>query len=209
MKSLRETIESILFAGLKPSGGRPQVPVAPPPVTRWGRLRERIDLWISGGADPADPLYLTHRTTAQKLRAWSVVAVPLVILVGGAVLVFLTIGNRHDAKEAKDLSPAESAAKLLPNLNDIKIESSSSVDVVEVRVDKSAGVRVVGTVRNKSNHPIASADVTCQVTDANSTQLTSIVFHVENIAPGATKDFSVPLTQQDAAYVLVSDISSR
>lgn len=209
MKRLREMIESVVFAGLKPSGGRPQSPTPPPPDTRWNRLRERIDLWISGGAAPSDPLYLTNRTTAQKLRAWSVVAVPLLILAGGIILTLTIMGSRSEIKQARELSPAEVAAKLLPNLDQIKIDSNHDVDVVEVRLQKGADTRMVGAVKNKTGHAIASADVVCELTDAAGTQLGTLTGHVEDIPPGGTKDFSVPVSRPDAVFVLIRAISSH
>ncbi len=209
--SLRDKIEAVVFAGLKPRGGQPRnseavSPPAPAPSRGW--LRERIDLWISGGADPSDPLYLSNRTAAQKLRAWSVVVVPLVVLVAGGALILTTVAEgRRETKAAKELSPAEFATKLLPNLKDIKIESNHDVDVLEVRVERDSGGRLSGAVKNNTNRPIARADVTCELTDPTGTQVGSVIAHVDDIPPGGTRTFSMPLGQSSASYALVRDIA--
>jgi len=77
--------------GMKPSGD-PKQAVATP-ETRAGRQRARIDKWISGGPAPTDPLYLTNRTWNQKIKTWSVIAVPLLILIGGVALSGATRGT--------------------------------------------------------------------------------------------------------------------
>jgi hypothetical protein len=208
MKSLREKIESIVFAGLKPSGGKVEA-AAPPPDTAMGRLRQRIDKWISGGPAPTDPLYLTNRTMGQKIKSWSVVAVPLVILVGGIALSLSNVLDPPEVKPQKELSPAEVAAKLLPNLKDIKIELNHDIDVVEAKIERSGGVRMVGTVKNKTSKPIAAADLGCDLTDAGGTQLGAVSVHIENIPASGVKSFELPLKQPDASFVLVREITTR
>ena len=48
-----------------------------------------------------------------------------------------------DTKQAKELSNAEIAAKVLPNIKDISIDTNKSVDVLEVRVVKEGGTKMV------------------------------------------------------------------
>jgi hypothetical protein len=203
--NLREKIEAIVFAGLKPSGQKPEAAPAPAD-TAMGRLRQRIDKWLSGGPAPSDPLYLTNRTTAQKIKSWSVVAVPLVILVGGVALSLSNVLDPPDVKPQKELSGAEVAAKLLPNLKDIKIELNHDIDVAEVTVDRNGGVHIVGSVKNKTAKPIASADLGCDLTDAGGTQLGAVTVHIENIPANGVKSFELPLKQQNASFVLVREI---
>ena len=67
MKQIREFLESIAFAGLKPGGQ-----TAPKRQLPWlGPLRDRL---LSGGPAPTDPLYLTNRTLGRKLLSWSLSA---------------------------------------------------------------------------------------------------------------------------------------
>jgi len=192
--------------GMKPSGD-PKQAVATP-ETRAGRQRARIDKWISGGPAPTDPLYLTNRTWNQKIKTWSVVAVPLLILIGG---VALTLSNilTPETKPIAEMSPAEVAAKVLPNLKNLKIESNHSLDVMEVSIVQRGGTKMVGTVRNLTNREIATADLSCDLTDASGTQLGAVTVTIENIPPSGTKAFEIPLKQTETAFALVREISTK
>lgn len=207
MRWLREKVESIVFAGLKP-GSHPRQGSAALPDTRIGRLRRRIDGWVSGGPAPSDPLYLSRRTTAQKIRAWLVVAVPLIVLLAGIGLVLDPYLGSPQVKP-KELAPAEVAAKMLPNLGNIKIESNPAIDVIEVRVQQSGGPRINGVLKNKTDRAIAAVELTCDVTDAAGTQLGSVILHVDHIPASSTKNFSLPVKLPTAAFVLVREIATR
>ena len=175
-----------------------------------GRQRARIDSWISGGAGPSDPLYLTNRTWGQKLKTWSVVAVPLLILLGGVALTLSSLVNPPETKPVADLTAAEVAAKVLPNLKDLKVESNRSLEVMEVRVVRSGNVtKMVGLVKNLTTHEIATAEIGCDLTDSGGTQLGSVSVLVEKIPASGTKQFELDLKQTETAFVLIREISTR
>jgi hypothetical protein len=207
MNRLREKIESIVFAGLKPGGAKASPEVASP-ASVMGRLRQRIDRWISGSGH-SDPLYLTNRTTAQKVRAWVVIGIPLLILVAVVGLSLSTFLDPPKAAPVRDLTPAEVAAKLLPNLKNLKLEAGSDIEVVELRLDRNKGMRIVGSVKNKSTHLLASADIICNLTDAGGTQLGGVNIHIDSIPPSGVRNFEMPIQQTDAAFVLVREIQAR
>jgi len=77
-KRIQQFLESVLFAGLKP--GRQSAPKQEP-----GPVRSYVDRFLSGG-QPTDPLYLTNRTSGQKLKSWSLVAIPCLVLAVGVTL---------------------------------------------------------------------------------------------------------------------------
>jgi len=85
-------------------------------ATTGRRQRARLDKWIFGGAAPTDPLYLTNRTWGQKIKTWSVIAVPVVILIGGVGFTLSSIMQPPEGKPVRYLSPAEISAKILPIL---------------------------------------------------------------------------------------------
>jgi hypothetical protein len=206
MKKLREKIESIVFAGLKPAGQRPAA--VDKPASAMGKLRARLNDWISGGPAPSDPLYLTNRSFAQKARSWIVVAIPMLILLVGIGLTLSKL-NPPKRQPAKEPTPAEVAAKLLPNLGNLKIEASRSIDVSEIRVERTGGVHVVGSLHNNTPQEIAAADITCDLTDSNGTQLGSITLHVDRIPASANKTFDIPVRQPAANFVMVREIFAR
>src|ERR1700754_804870 len=105
MNRLRQKIEAIVFAGLKPRDPRNPGPAAADGPFQ--RLRERIDKFVTGGPAPNDPLYLTNRTWGQKIRAWSVVGLPLLLLAGGMALMLTRYLGPPVRKQAAEASPAE------------------------------------------------------------------------------------------------------
>src|ERR1051326_7068019 len=131
MKRLRELFESIAFVGLKPSGQKTSEK-----SLKWlGPLARPIDRFLSGAA-PNDPLYLTNRTFGQKLKSWSIIAIPCLILAVGVGVTLSNILNPPEAKQAAELTAKEISAKLLPNLDpNLKLDVNSDLEAVEVKVE--------------------------------------------------------------------------
>jgi len=123
---------------------------------KWlGPLRGTIDRFLSGGSQK-DPLYLTNRTLGQKMKAWSVVAVPCLLIIG---FVALTLSRDYfdppEGKPQKEMSPEEVSRKILPNIGkDILIETNHDVEVVEVHVD-GENLKLTGSLRNNSTKLIS------------------------------------------------------
>jgi hypothetical protein len=202
MKRIREFFESIVFAGMKPG-----TQAVPKRNLQWlGPLRDPIERLISGPA-PADPLYLSNRTLAQKLKSWSLIAVPCLVLAAG---VGVTLSNFLDPSEAKPIMeppPGEVTAKLFPSVTkNLKLAPPSDVQVIEVRVD---GSRLVGVVKNTTTRQIAVAELIIDLTDAAGSQVGAVTGTVEKLPPSSTKDFQIPIKQQDAAIALVREVRSR
>ena len=207
MSRLREKIESIVFAGLKP--GLKESQAAAPPASFLGRLRQRVDGWVSGGPGPSDPLYLTNRTTGQKVRSGIVIGLPLVILMAVVGFSLSSLMTPPKPKEAKELTPSEVAAKLLPSLKDLRLEAGSDIEVLELRIDRSHALRLSGILKNRTTREIASVDLACDLTDAGGTQLGAIAVHVVNIPASGLRKFETPIRQADAAFVLVREIQTH
>jgi hypothetical protein len=204
MKPLRKLFESIVFAGMKP-GARPGQTQG----MKWlGPLRRKVERFLSGSA-PSDPLYLTNRSPGQRIKAWSMAVIPCVFIVG---LVVLALSKGYfdppAAAPQKELSTADVARKILPNIaRDIRIDSNKDVEVVQVHVDHSA-MKVMGAVRNNTEHDIAVTDVVFNLTNTTGSQVGAVRGHVENLAPKTTKDFEFSIKQQDAAFALVRELST-
>jgi len=127
-KRIQQFLESVLFAGLKP--GRQSAPKQEP-----GPVRSYVDRFLSGG-QPTDPLYLTNRTPGQKLKSWSLIAIPCLMLAVGISVVLSNLIDPPPATPLKPPTSAEITAKLLPNLNqDFKLKPPSDVQVIEIRVN--------------------------------------------------------------------------
>lgn len=178
MKRLRELFDSIVFAGMN-------------------------------GSAPADPLYLTNRSLGRTIKSWSLVAIPCLFIVG---LVAFTLSKDYsgppEAAPRKEPSAEETARKILPDIaRDIKIDSNKDVEVVQVRVDRSA-MKLAGTVRNNTAHAIAVADVVFDLANTSGSQVGAVRGHIENLPPKTAKDFEFPIKQRDATFVLVRELST-
>ena len=202
MKRIREFLESIVFAGLKPGGQ-----TAPTRSLRWlGPLRGPVERLLSGGPTPTDPLYLTNRTPAQKLKFWSLIGIPCVLALGVVVMLSRHL-NPPEAKPVQEPTAAEITAKLLPNMDkDFRLAPASEVQVIEARVD---GTRLVGRVKNTSTRQIASAEPVIDLTGADGSQVGAVKAIVEKIPPSGTRDFEIPIRQRNAAAAMVREVTFR
>ena len=201
-KRIQQLLESVLFAGLKPRGQA--APKREPGGL--GPLRSSVDRFLSGG-QPTDPLYLTNRTSGQKLKSWSLVAIPCLVLAVGVSVVLSNLIDPPAATPLKQPTSAEITAKLLPNLNqDFKLKPPSDIQVIEISV---IGSRLVGVLRNTSTHDIAAAELVVDLTNAAGSQVGAVSGTVERLPALGTKDFQIPITQRDAAFGMVRDVRSR
>jgi hypothetical protein len=203
VKRLREFFESIAYAGLKPTGQKPESR----PNTAWGRLRTKVDGFLNGGPAPSDPLYLTNRSFAQKARPWIMVGVPFLVLLGALGLSLSNILEPPEAKPVLEPTAKEVSAKLLPNLDsNLKIEASTDVEVVEAKVEHTGGSRLVGSVRNNTNHEIAAARMVVDLTDVTGSQVGGVEVRIESIPASKVKTFSTPIAQHTAAFALIREV---
>ena len=187
---------------MKPGGQ-----AAPKRNLRWlGPLRDPMERLLSGGPAPTDPLYLTNRTPAQKLKSWGLIAIPCVILAVGVAVTLSNFLDPPEAKRAPEPPPGQITAKVLPNMGkDLKL-ASPDVQVLEVRVE---GSRLVGSVKNITTHEIAVAELVFALTDSAGSQVGDVTGTVEKLPPSSNKEFQIPIKQHDAAFALVREVKSR
>jgi hypothetical protein len=202
MKRIREFLESIVFAGMKPGGQ-----TAPKRQLTWlGPLRGPVERFLSGGPAPSDPLYLTNRSPTQKLRSWSLIVIPLVLILGVGYKLSRSL-NPPAAPPSKEMTAAEITAKLLPNMaKDIQLAPPADVQVPEIRVD---GSRLVGVVKNTTASEIAVAELVIELTSSTGSQVGAVNGTVEHIPASGTKEFQFPIRQRNAAFALVREIKSH
>ena len=200
MNPIRKFIESIVFAGMKPGGQ-----AARKPELKWlGPLRGPVERLLAGGPTPTDPLYLTNRTPTQKLKSWSLVAIPCLILAVGIAYTLRALDPPEPAP-VKELTPAEIAAKMrLPS--DLTLAPASEVQVLEVRVE---GTQLLGSVLNTSKREIAQVQLVIDLTGSEGSQVGAVNTTVENLPPSGRKDFRIALRQRNAAFALVREITTH
>jgi hypothetical protein len=199
----RKHLESVVYARMKP--GKPKAESKR--MRGLGPLRGPVERLLSGGGRQ-DPLYLSNRTFRQKLVGWVKVGVPLLVVVVAVIVAFRM--HRRDDKPAEVLSPAEVAAKMLPDLNKpIHVDSNTDIAVVEVYVDHAAGDKLVGKFRNTTDHEIQSGEVDFTLTGSHGTQVGSVNVKVSKLAAGATVPFAQPIAEKSATFALVREVHTQ
>ena len=151
MNPIRKFLESVVFAGMKPAGQ-----TAPKPRFRLlGPLRGTVERLLSGGA---------NRTPTQKLKSWSLIAIPCLILVIGIAYTLRSL-DPPEAKPQDAPTAAEITARLLPNIDkDLKLSPASDVQVLEVYV---AGSMLLGTVQNSTAREIGTVQLVIDLTTSS------------------------------------------
>jgi hypothetical protein len=171
-------------------------------------LSAAIERFLAKGASN-DPLYLSNRSTNEKMRSWALVGVPCLVLVI-AIGVATNYLDPPEAKPLKELSAKEVASKLLPNMQqDFKLASNKEVQVTEIAVQHGGGDRLAGILHNSSDHEVRMVDLVIDLTDSSGSQVGGVSGSVENIPAKSNKPFQFPIKQKDAVFALVRDISSR
>ena len=203
MKRIRKVLESIAFAGLKPSGG-PSTPKKQ--STLLGPVQGRVERFLSGGPAPNDPLYLSNRSTSEKMKTWALIGIPCLVLAAG-IAVTLYVLEPPESKPIKQPTAAEITASILPNVDaNAKVAPRSDIEVLEIRVRDA---RVTGIVHNTSKRDIASADLVIELTNDTGSQVGAINATVERIPALGKREFGLDIKQRDAAFALVREIHAK
>ncbi|MBZ5620630.1 MAG: FxLYD domain-containing protein [Acidobacteriia bacterium] len=129
-----------------------------------------------------------------------------------AALMALSLGSyfvRKKPAPKREPTPAELAARMLPDMSNVKIETNRDVDVMEVHIDRSGAAALTGTVRNNTNHEIRTAEIVFDLTDSSGSQLGGVSQRLENLVPQKSLNFRLPIDQQDARFVLVREVRTR
>jgi hypothetical protein len=197
---IRSFIESLVYAGLKPSGGVPAETAQRP--RRLGPLRDKIERFLSRGPAPADPLYLTNRTWKQRLRLALTIAIPTGLVFGVLALVFNRVYAPKSAPP-KEVTAAEILKNLLPDVEKtVKINAYTDSEIVELRVLRNGPPRIVGALRNKTDRVI-SVEFDLAFSDQQGSRVGSATERVDNAPPNATVPFEFPVSSSEAVYAIV------
>jgi hypothetical protein len=203
-KSFRQAIESLVYAGLKPG-----VPRSQARRLQWlGPLRQRLERFLNArGSD--DPFYLTNRTLEERAKFWLVIAVPCILVAVGVAFGVLGLIEKREAPP-KELTPAQVAAKMLPDLNrPLDLNVNNDVEVLEVRIARSDPPRLVGEAHNRTSRTIAHAEMVFDLTDSHGSRLGAVSAPVERIPPNGTVSFQLPIEQHSAAFALVREVHTQ
>lgn len=201
LKRLRTLFEKVAFAGLKPTVPGASAPKKPPT-----RLHALFDRLLSGSTE-SDPLYLTNRTLAQKLKVWLVIGIPAALLIAGLAVVMLGLVHTPAPPPSPEATPAQIAQKLLPDLNkNLDIPTDRTLEISEVHIEHNGSTKMVGTVRNTTSTPVAGADMVFDLTDLIGSRMGAVSAHVGNVPANGSVQFAVPIAQEKAAFAIVREV---
>jgi hypothetical protein len=207
-KRIKEFFESVAYAGLKPSGGKP-LGAAVAKRSGWlAPIRDRIEKFLNKGGS-SDPLYLSNRTFMQKAGVWLIIGVPSVVLLGGLGLVLSGYFNQ-DAPVAPPpvgLTNAEIAQKMLPDLHkNLHIDSQHELEVQDVHIIRAGSIKLAGLALNNTDHAIKKVELVFELTDRNGSRQGAVSTELTNLAARSTVPFQFAIEQQAAAFALVREI---
>lgn len=178
-------------------------------LERADTIARKIERFVSGSG-PSDPLYISNRTFAQKLRLWLLIGTPVLAIVG---LMGLALGNYFDpAPSAQKIAAAARdtgliTAKVLPDLQKTyKSDSDGDCEVAEASVGAAT---LSGKLRNTSDHVVHVADVVFDLTDEDGSALGAVAVRVENIAPHGLANFRTTVEQKNAKTALVRELHTH
>jgi len=209
-KRIKQFFESLAYAGLKPSGGKPPGAAAgTKPSGRFAPIQERLDKFLNKGGS-SDPLYLSNRTFMQKAGVWLIIGLPSFVSLAGLGLVLSGYFN-HDAPVAPPpvgLSNAETAQKMLPDLNkDLHIASQHDLEVQDVHIIRVGSVTLAGLALNNTDHALKKVELVFELADKNGSRQGAVTTVLTNLAARSTVTFQFPIEQQAAAFALVREIN--
>jgi hypothetical protein len=131
------------------------------------------------------------------------------IVLGGVGLVLLGIFN-HDSGVApppEGISNAEIAAKMLPDLNkDLHLETQHDLEVDDVHVVAGSPLRLVGIAKNTTDHVIAKAELTFDLTDKTGSRQGAVTTELKEISSKTSVPFQFTLEQTTASFALVREV---
>jgi len=137
----------------------------------------------------------------------TLVAIPLLLLSGGVALTLSRYFGPPKVRPAAQPTAAESIRKL-PNFKDLKIERNH-LDVVELRLERGPGARILGQVKNLTDREIPRAEIDCYLWDQERTRLGSTTIVVEHVPASGTKRFEVNLEQTTTTDVEIREVRAQ
>jgi hypothetical protein len=212
-KRLKELFEKVAYTGLQPQGrpaqpGQAAQPAANVKPSGIAAFRAWVERHLSKSG-PSDPLYLSNRTLGQKLKAWAIVGVPAIVVLGIVGVVLLGYFNKDlgVGPPPVGLTNAELAAKMLPDLNNnLHVETQHDLDIEDVHVVTGSPARLAGVAKNNTDHEIARAELVFDLTDKTGSRQGAVTTELKNISAKSSVPFQFVLQQATASFALVREV---
>jgi hypothetical protein len=165
-----------------------------------GRLSRWIDQILSVGPPPADPLYVSNRTTGRRILLAGMIVLPCLPL---ATIIFLAGRNGAQSLPSPPSSTPQPPAAIRP----IALPEPQ-LEIIEARVERGRGAELKAAVHNKSGHPVRHAEIVFELTDKEGSPVGTVSQKIPALAPDSVVEFELPIGQQDAVYAQVREIKT-
>jgi hypothetical protein len=173
-----------------------------------GHLRERIGQLIAGKA-PADPLYLSNRTWRQKLKLFSLVGAPVLILIALVTIAATDVFRLHRVDPYEHPLAESLPASPQKRVADSKL-GPADLEVVNLRISKDGREPIVtGVVRNNTDKKVTVAEISYYLADSGGSLVGTDTADVQNVAPHGDVAFRVPLKISKAAFAFIRDVHTN
>ena len=192
---LRERVERMVFAGLKPDAPSPGAAKK----SRLESLMESAEDLASRGLQPGEK---PSGPMTRRKKAGIVFA----LLATGGFIYFLVTVLRHPAERGESTAAPPSAPTqiLAPG---VQIEKNQDLEVVKMEFHKDSDpMTITGTLRNRTDKTFARCEVSFDVTTKKGEQLGGASTLVSNLGPHAEAQFRIEIPQKNAGFVLVREL---
>jgi hypothetical protein len=183
-------------------------------LDRADAFAKRLERFFTGGRSH-DALYVTNRTTGQKIRFFLLIGTPVLaiaIFLSLAMLNYFDPPVRPEGAVVAKAPTGEVTAKILPHVDKdlaVSTEYSRDIEVLEAAVSRSGEHTISGKIRNTTDHTVTLAELIFDVTDDEGSQLGGVSVRIENVPAHAIMPFKTVLQQQNARSALVREVHSR
>jgi len=145
----------------------------------------------------------------QRVRLGVLISIPFLMVL---VLVGMAAAGKFNSArvmppEQKQLSNAEVAQRMLPDLNkDLNLETNKEVQIANVVV--GAG-KITGILKNNTDRIITDVEVVFDLASNTGSRVGAASVKVARIEPHGSAPFANPVPQQDAAYAIVREVHNQ
>jgi hypothetical protein len=176
---------------------------------RWlGPLAGPLDRFLSGGRS-SDPLYLSNQTFWQKSVRVLLVVFPLVVV---TILVALSSFQliKKRTVPVEEVSPAEVAARSLPNFAEAIVASAPVVSVLDAELKTVNDERILtGRIVNNTDRRFAEVQVVFNTTNSSGSQLAPEEAKFTDLGPRGQVPFVIRVKSPEAVFAIVRHVIAQ
>jgi len=191
-RSLRDKLDKLLYAGLKPDQ---------PPEYK----QSKIDSLLKDESIIFAGLKSEEKPLRGPLGLRKKIAIALGLLVLAALVGALVLILQKPAERQEVAGPIHRTPNFLPK--EISIDKNKDLEVVSIDFQRDREPHViVGKIKNRTDRRFARCEISFDVTTAAGALLGGVSTTVTNLAPFALANFEIVVPHKDAAFAMVREL---